>query len=95
MARKSMKKPMSMSAHEPVGSDFSSGATLANTRDTCTGPNMTQAVAFNKSGSVDGLVMEGDSFLDENKHVAVEELSGIIVSWMAIHTCIEFGFYVI
>eukprot|EP00268_Persea_americana_P067712 TRINITY_DN934_c1_g1_i2.p1 TRINITY_DN934_c1_g1~~TRINITY_DN934_c1_g1_i2.p1 ORF type:complete len:773 (+),score=174.32 TRINITY_DN934_c1_g1_i2:265-2319(+) len=75
MARKSMKKPMSMSAHEPVGSDFSSGATLANTRDTCTGPNMTQAVAFNKSGSVDGLVMEGDSFLDENKHVAVEELS--------------------
>lgn len=97
MERKPMKKSMSMSAQEPVGSDFSSGATLANTRDTCTGPNTAEAVAFDKSGSVDGFVMDGNSFLEENKHVTAEELSGIISSWM-IHACVEFAnidFYVL
>lgn len=50
---------------EPVGSDFSSGATLATVGDIQNVASALQAVGFEKTGGMDGLV-EGSSFLNDN-----------------------------
>lgn len=50
---------------EPVGSDFSSGATLATVGDIQNVASALQAVGFEKIGGMDGLV-EGSSFLNDN-----------------------------
>ncbi|KAE9458255.1 hypothetical protein C3L33_09847, partial [Rhododendron williamsianum] len=74
LAKKQIKKPMNRTAQEPVGSDFSSGATLATPGDLQSGSNATQAGGFEKLSKVDGPV-EGNTSLTENILDKAEDLS--------------------
>ncbi|KAF7139972.1 hypothetical protein RHSIM_Rhsim06G0218500 [Rhododendron simsii] len=74
LAKKQIKKPMNRTAQEPVGSDFSSGATLATPGDLQSGSNVTQAGGFEKLSKVDGPV-EGNTSLTENILDKAEDLS--------------------
>ncbi|OVA03386.1 Bromodomain [Macleaya cordata] len=65
-ANKSLCRPL----QEPVGSDFSSGATLATLADTCTLSNPAQA------GGCDGPVNENSSLTENKADEAEEQLSG-------------------
>ncbi|KAJ4980469.1 hypothetical protein NE237_031306 [Protea cynaroides] len=70
--KKAMKKPSCRTMQEPVGSDFSSGATLATTGDPCTRSNVTQDGGCDKPNNTDGLV-NGNSSLNDNKPEKTEE----------------------
>lgn len=70
---------MNRTAQEPVGSDFSSGATLATPGDLQSGSNATQAGGFEKHSKVDGPV-EGNTSLTENILDKAEDLSSGILS---------------
>ncbi|CAI0379740.1 unnamed protein product [Linum tenue] len=73
--KKQMKKPLSRATLEPVGSDFSSGATLANAGEVQNGPNCVLGGACERSCNVDSLV-EGSLFLVDNTNLEkLEELS--------------------
>lgn len=69
--KKQMKRSVSRTVQEPVGSDFCSGATLATIGDIQNVTNVLQA-ASDKPGIIDGLV-EGNSFLNENSLDKAEE----------------------
>ncbi|XP_077243656.1 uncharacterized protein LOC143884135 [Tasmannia lanceolata] len=71
---KSIKKSLCGTIQEPVGSDFSSGATLATKGDACTRSNPTQVSVCEKPSNDEGPV-DGNSFLTENKLEKAEELS--------------------
>ncbi|GFZ04931.1 DNA-binding bromodomain-containing protein [Actinidia rufa] len=73
LAKKQIKKPMSLTAQEPVGSDFSSGATLATTGDFQSGLNATQAGGGERLSNVDGPA-EGNTTLIDNNLEKVEDL---------------------
>lgn len=71
--KKQNKKSVSGIVGEPVGTDFSSGATLATAVDN----NQNVAIAIQtagseKPGSIDGIV-EGNSFLNDNNLDRAEE----------------------
>lgn len=85
MAKKQIKKPMNRTAQEPVGSDFSSGATLATPGDLQSGSNATQAGGFEKLSKVDGPV-EGNTSLTENILDKAEDLSSGILSYGLVYT---------
>ncbi|XP_042478501.1 uncharacterized protein LOC122059644 [Macadamia integrifolia] len=70
--KKPMKKPYCRTVQEPVGSDFSSGATLATMGDICTWSNVTQAGGCEKPNNTDGPV-DGNSSLNDNKPEKTEE----------------------
>ncbi|KAI3466260.1 hypothetical protein Pfo_022923 [Paulownia fortunei] len=70
--KKQIKRSVSRTVQEPVGSDFSSGATLATAGDIQNVSNALQAVGSEKPGSIDGLV-EGNSFLNDNNLDKAEE----------------------
>ncbi|KAL8509929.1 hypothetical protein ACS0TY_016955 [Phlomoides rotata] len=70
--KKQVKRSVSRSVQEPVGSDFSSGATLATAGDIQNVPSTLQAVGSEKTSGVDVLV-EGSSFLNDNNFDKVEE----------------------
>ncbi|XP_057976783.1 uncharacterized protein LOC131163940 [Malania oleifera] len=74
-AKKQIKKPIFRTAQEPVGSDFSSGATLATAGETQNGLTTTQ-VACEKPNNVDGLVEGNSSLIDTNLEKAEELLLG-------------------
>ncbi|EEF32463.1 uncharacterized protein LOC8276725 isoform X2 [Ricinus communis] len=74
LAKKQMKKPMSRAVQEPIGSDFSSGATLATAGDIQNGFVATQASGCDRPTNVDGPV-EGNSSLIDNNLDRAEELS--------------------
>ncbi|PSS06129.1 Bromodomain and PHD finger-containing protein [Actinidia chinensis var. chinensis] len=73
LAKKQIKKPMSLTAQEPVGSDFSSGATLATAGDFQSGLNATQAGGGERLSNVDGSA-EGNTTLIDNNLEKVEDL---------------------
>ncbi|KAL5737608.1 hypothetical protein ACOSP7_030369 [Xanthoceras sorbifolium] len=73
LAKKQTKKPFSRTMQEPVGSDFSSGATLATAGDLQNGSIATHAGGCERPSNTDGLV-EGNSSLVDNQE-KVEELS--------------------
>ncbi|OVA07819.1 Bromodomain [Macleaya cordata] len=77
VAKKPIKKSACRILQEPVGSDFSSGATLATMAETCNWSNATQAGGgCERPGNFDGLV-DGNSCLAENRSEKTEEqLSG-------------------
>lgn len=79
LAKKQIKKPMNRTAQEPVGSDFSSGATLATPGDLQSGSNVTQTGGFEKLIKVDGPV-EGNTSLTDNILDKAEGLSSGILS---------------
>ncbi|XP_043689106.1 uncharacterized protein LOC122640058 isoform X2 [Telopea speciosissima] len=70
--KKPIKKSSCRTAQEPVGSDFSSGATLATTGDTGTWSNVIQAGGCERSNNTDGPV-DGNSSLIDNKPEKTEE----------------------
>ncbi|KDP39146.1 hypothetical protein JCGZ_00903 [Jatropha curcas] len=74
LAKKQMKKPLSRTVQEPVGSDFSSGATLATTGDLQNGLIATQASGCDRPSNIDGPI-EGNSSLIDNNQEKPEELS--------------------
>ncbi|KAI9187143.1 hypothetical protein LWI28_024911 [Acer negundo] len=73
LAKKQTKKPFSRTIQEPVGSDFSSGATLATAGDMQNGSVAIHAGGCERPSNNDGLV-EGNSSLVDNQD-KVEELS--------------------
>ncbi|KAH7859980.1 hypothetical protein Vadar_007894 [Vaccinium darrowii] len=74
LAKKQIKKSMSRTAQEPVGSDFSSGATLATPGDLQSGSNAMQAGGLEKLTKADGPV-EGNTPLTDNTLDKAEDLS--------------------
>lgn len=62
--KKLIKKPIGRTVQEPVGSDFSSGATLANAGDIQSGSNACPGTS-GRPGSIDWPI-EGNSFLTDN-----------------------------
>ncbi|KAL7217935.1 hypothetical protein ACSBR2_011207 [Camellia fascicularis] len=65
LAKKPIKPPMSRTAQEPVGSDFSSGATLATAGD-FQSSNATPAGGFERLANVEGPVEGNTSLIDNN-----------------------------
>ncbi|KAF2285739.1 hypothetical protein GH714_007535 [Hevea brasiliensis] len=74
LAKKQMKKPLSRTVQEPVGSDFSSGATLATTGDLQNGIVAAQASGCDRPSNID-VPIEGTSSLVDNTMEKAEELS--------------------
>lgn len=72
--KKPIKKPMGRTLQDPVGSDFSSGATLATAGDFQNGPSTANAGRSERAGSVDRL-FEG-SLVDNSTDKAEESLPG-------------------
>ncbi|KAL8127316.1 hypothetical protein AgCh_014291 [Apium graveolens] len=72
--KKQIKKPISRTLQEPVGSDFSSGATLAMAGDVANGSNLPQAVVCEKPSSfdkiVEGNVPSTDNIMDRGEELA-------------------------
>ncbi|XP_061342254.1 uncharacterized protein LOC133288497 [Gastrolobium bilobum] len=76
LIKKLAKKPLGHALQEPVGSDFSSGATLATIGDVQPTSHPMQGIICERPGNVDGLV-EGNAFLiDANQEKAEDFLSG-------------------
>ncbi|KAG6420813.1 hypothetical protein SASPL_117352 [Salvia splendens] len=69
LSKKQIKRPLIRTGKEPVGSDFSSGATLATAGDI---QNVTSVVS-EKAGCIDRLV-EGSSFFNDNNLDKQEDL---------------------
>ncbi|KAG8658207.1 hypothetical protein MANES_03G131200v8 [Manihot esculenta] len=74
LAKTQMKKPLSRTMQEPVGSDFSSGATLANTADHQNGFVAAQSTGCDRPSNIDGPI-EGTSSVFDNTLEKAEELS--------------------
>ena len=88
LVKKQMKKPVSRTAQEPVGSDFSSGATLATMGDVQNGFNATQASGCERPSNVDGLILESNSSqIDNNLEKAEEPFSGMVQSGYFLQLC--------
>ncbi|GFP98154.1 bromodomain-containing protein 1 [Phtheirospermum japonicum] len=75
--KKQIKRSLSRTPQEPVGSDFSSGATLANAGDIQNLANAFQAVGSEKPGNIiDGLVEANSFFNDNNLDKAEDSFPG-------------------
>lgn len=89
LVKKQMKKPVCRTAQEPVGSDFSSGATLATMGDVQNGFNATQAGGCERPSNLDGLILESNSSqIDNNLEKAEETFSGMVQSGYFLQICI-------
>lgn len=73
LVKKQMKKPLSRTVQEPVGSDFSSGATLATAGDYQSGFVAAQSSGCDRPSNIDGPI-EGTSSLVDNTLEKAEEL---------------------
>lgn len=69
--KKQIKKPISRTLQEPVGSDFSSGATLAMAGDVANGSNLPQAVEkpISVDKIIEGNVPSIDSLMDRGEEL--------------------------
>ncbi|KAK4355237.1 hypothetical protein RND71_024208 [Anisodus tanguticus] len=76
VVRKQIKKPIVQMFQETVGSDFSSGATLAAAGDNHYLNNNSLAGVAEKPYGVDGLAEGNSSLIDQNVDKAEESLSG-------------------
>ncbi|KAL5731256.1 hypothetical protein ACHQM5_004004 [Ranunculus cassubicifolius] len=72
VVKKPLKKPSCKPIQEPLGSDFSSGATLATAPNFSTLSDKTQATAYEKPSTVD-LHFDGNSSVTESKPEKTEE----------------------
>ncbi|KAJ1441352.1 Bromodomain-like superfamily [Sesbania bispinosa] len=76
LVKKSVKKPLGCASQEPVGFDFSSGATLVTIGDVQPISYPMQGGSCERPGNIDGIV-EGNAFLIEaNQEKAEDVLSG-------------------
>ncbi|KAL3503525.1 hypothetical protein ACH5RR_037974 [Cinchona calisaya] len=76
VVKKPIRKPISRTLQDSVGSDFSSGATLATTGDFQNGSSIVQAFGSERASSVDRLVEGGPPLIDNNIDKAEESLPG-------------------
>ncbi|KAJ7960786.1 Bromodomain containing protein [Quillaja saponaria] len=76
LVKKQPKKPVCRTMQEPVGSDFSSGATLATMGDIQPGSYVIQGGGCEKPGNNDGLVEGNASLTDANLEKTEDLLSG-------------------
>lgn len=74
LVKKPTKKPICRTLQETVGSDFSSGATLATAADIHSSSNPTQAGGCERPGNTDGPV-DGNLSLNEATVEKAEEMS--------------------
>jgi len=95
LIKKPAKKPLGHTSQEPIGSDFSSGATLATIGDVLPTSHPMQGVVCERPGNIDGLV-EGNAFMiDANQEKAEDYISGITRRDQALsclHCSILFNF---
>lgn len=77
LGKKLGRKPLGYASQEPVGSDFTSGATLATTGDVLPITHPMQGIMCERPSNIEGLV-EGNAFLiDANQEKAEDFISGI------------------
>ncbi|KAK7300058.1 hypothetical protein RJT34_10890 [Clitoria ternatea] len=76
LVKKLAKRPLGHTSQEPVGSDFSSGATLATIGDVLPTSHPMQGVICERPGNIDGLVEGNSFFIDTNQEKAEDYLSG-------------------
>lgn len=77
LVKKSLKKTPGCASQEPVGFDFSSGATLATIGDIQPTFHPMQGGSCERPGNIDGIV-EGNTFLiDANQEKSEDVLTGI------------------
>ncbi|KAG2682301.1 hypothetical protein I3760_11G185500 [Carya illinoinensis] len=75
LIKKSGKKPFCLTSQEPIGSDFSTGATLATITNGQNGSNMNQAGGFERPSNTD-IVEANPSLIDTNFEKAEDLSSG-------------------
>uniref|UniRef100_A0A2P2J912 Bromo domain-containing protein n=2 Tax=Rhizophora mucronata TaxID=61149 RepID=A0A2P2J912_RHIMU len=75
LAKKLMKKPLNRTMQESLGSEFSSGATLATVGDVQSGSVPNHAVVCERPSNVEGPIEGGNSSIIENNLEKAEELS--------------------
>lgn len=79
LVKKQQKKPLAHASQEPVGSDFSSGATLATIAGVHPTSHPMQGGRCEKPGNIDG-ILEGNAFwIDANQEKAEDVFSGFSV----------------
>ncbi|KAK3025557.1 hypothetical protein RJ639_041035 [Escallonia herrerae] len=76
LAKKLLKKPLSQTVQEPVGSDFSSGATLATAGDFQNGPIAVEAGGNERPANVNAFIEGNSSMIDNNLDKGEEPLPG-------------------
>lgn len=76
LIKKPVKKPFCRTPQEPVGSDFSTGATLATVGDVQNGSNLIQGGGCERPSNADGVVEGNSSLVDTNLEKAEELSSG-------------------
>ncbi|XP_059441678.1 uncharacterized protein LOC132173981 [Corylus avellana] len=76
LIKKPVKKPFCRTSQEPVGSDFSTGATLATIGDVQNSTNLNQGGGCERPSNIDGVVEGNPSLIDTNLEKAEELSSG-------------------
>ncbi|KAG5112221.1 hypothetical protein JHK82_035490 [Glycine max] len=76
LVKKQPKKPLAHASQEPVGSDFSSGATLATIADVQPTSHLMQGGRCERSGNIDGILEANAFWIDANQEKAEDVLSG-------------------
>ncbi|WCJ32944.1 DNA-binding bromodomain-containing protein [Euphorbia peplus] len=76
LGKKQMKKPLNKTMQEPIGSDFSSGATLATASDIQNIFIASQASGYDRPSAIEGTAEGNSSLVDYNLDRAEELSSG-------------------
>ena len=78
LVKKQVKKPLGRASQEPVGSDFSSGATLINAGHLQLNSNVMQVGSHELPSNNDSIAEGNTSLIDANQDIAEDSLSGIM-----------------
>ncbi|KAG4399887.1 hypothetical protein GLYMA_08G318100v4 [Glycine max] len=83
LVKKQPKKPLARASQEPVGSDFSSGATLATIADVQPTSHLMQGGRCERSGNLDGILEANAFWIDANQEKAEDVLlgKGLLSKW--------------
>ncbi|KAK7316772.1 hypothetical protein RJT34_00483 [Clitoria ternatea] len=76
LVKKQAKKPLARGSLEPVGSDFSSGATLATIGDVQPTSHPMQGGSYERPGNLDGILEANAFWIDANQEKAEDVLPG-------------------
>ncbi|KAG5001994.1 hypothetical protein JHK87_023066 [Glycine soja] len=83
LVKKQPKKPLARASQEPVGSDFSSGATLATITDVQPTSHLMQGGRCERSGNLEGILEANAFWIDANQEKAEDVLlgKGLLSKW--------------
>ncbi|KAH1153878.1 hypothetical protein GYH30_049491 [Glycine max] len=79
LVKKQPKKPLACASQEPVGSDFSSGATLATIADVQPTSHLMQSGRCERTGNIGGILEANAFWIDANQEKAEDVLSGKVL----------------